>query len=202
MTGGLDWGYYPRMWRCSGVLRSLAVLMLLALATPVFAQHRERKRVERVEILSLEEKWRQAQLSDDTSTMDKLLSEEFLGVTASGQVVTKLQQLDRMRKRSLDIHQLDLSDTKIKISGNLAVVTSLAQIEGVADGSPLHGAYRYTRIYQRQAGDGWKITNFEATHVGRRGGGPPQADSRVPSGALSNSPPASPGGSGSPRQRS
>ena len=170
------------------------------MATPIFEKNHERKRVELVEILSLEEKWRQAQLSDDTSTMDRLLSDEFLGVTASGQVVTKLQQLDRMRKRSLDIHQLDLSDTKIKISGNLAVVTSLAQIEGMADGSPLHGAYRYTRIYQRQTGDGWKITNFEATHVGR--GGPPQANSGAPPGALSNSPPASPGGSGSPRQRS
>lgn len=176
--------------------------MLFALATTLFAQHHERKRVERVEILSLEEKWRQAQLSDDTGAMDKLLSDEFLGVTAAGQVVTKLQQLDRMRTRSLDIHQLDLSDTKIKISGNLAVVTSLARIEGTADGSPLHGAYRYTRIYQRQPGDGWKITNFEATHVGRNGGGPPQASSGMPSAGSTNSPPASPGGSGSPRQRS
>ena len=176
--------------------------MLFALATSVFAQRHERKRVERVEILSLEEKWRQAQLADDTGTMDKLLSDEFLGVTASGQVVTKLQQLDRMKRRSLDIHQLEISDTKIKISGNLAVVTSLAQIEGTADGTPLHGAYRYTRIYQRQPGDGWKITNFEATHVGRRGGGPPQADSRAPGAVSPNPVPTSPGGSGSPRQRS
>lgn len=179
---------------------------MAALCTlPCPAEHRERKKVERTEILKLEEKWRAAQLAEDISTMDRLLSDQYLGVTAAGQVVTKLQQLDRMRTRRLDIRQMTLSDTKIKISGRLAVVTSLAEIDGVADGAPLRGAFRYTRIYQREPGDGWKITNFEATHVGRTvGAAPPapQASSAAPPAAVPSSPGASPEGSGSPRPQS
>ena len=167
------------------------------------AEHHERKRLERREILSLEQKWCQAQLSGDISTMEKLLSEEFIGVTASGQVVTKLQQLDRMRKHSLELNRLQLSDTHIKLSGNLAVVTSLADLNGKADGEPLNGAFRYTRVYQHTPGDGWKITNFEATRVGRQSPpGSPAASSRTPPVIVPSSHRASPAGPAFPLPQS
>ena len=185
-------------------MRWVAAIMLVSFASPlVCGQHREHKRTERAEIASLEAEWRQAQLSDDVPMMDRLLSDEFLGITAAGHVVTKVQQLGRMRTRQLAIDRLDLSDTKIKISGNLAVVTSLAQVDGTSDGRPLRGAFHYTRVYQRVPGDGWKITNFEATRVFSRresygttasspgtGGGGPSADDP-------SSHPASPEESGS-----
>jgi ketosteroid isomerase-like protein len=187
------------------LLLGVAALAATCFALPCPAEHHERKKVERTEILKLEEKWRAAQLAEDISAMDRLLSDQYLGITAAGQVVTKLQQLERMRTRRLDIRQMTLSDTKIKISGRLAVVTSLAEIDGMADGAPLKGAFRYTRVYQRDAGEGWKITNFEATHVGRRAGaapGTPQASSAVPSVAAPSSLPASPAGSSSPLPQS
>ena len=145
----------------------------------------------------MESEWRQAQLSEDIPQMDQLLSDNFLGVTAGGQVVTKNQQLDRMRSRQIAISKLDMVDTKIKISGNLAVVTSLARLDGTVNGSPLHGSFRYTRVYQRSVGVGWKITNFEATRVpsdtallGVNTSGP-QASAQAPPGASPSSLPAS-----------
>lgn len=143
-----------------------SAVVLLALASPVVrAQRHEHKRAERAEISVLEELWRRAQLAEDVPEMDHLLSDQFLGVTASGQVVTKVQQLERMRTRAIKITRMDIAETKIKISGGLAVVTSLVHLDGSNDGHPLTGAFRYTRVYQREPGDGWKITNFEATRV-------------------------------------
>lgn len=179
----------------SSIFRSLmfgAVLGAAPLPLPaVVGQHHADKRLEQREIRVLEEKWRQAQLADDIPATDKLLSDEFLGVTASGQVVTKLQQLDRMRTRRIDLKTINVSDTKVKISGNLAVVTSQAVLDGTADGAPLRGCFRYTRVYQRTLG-GWHITNFEATRVGR-----PQLPSQreaqpTPAAAGASSRPASP----------
>lgn len=184
----------------------IAVAITLALGfsgVRAHAEHHERKRLERQQILGLEQKWRQAQLNCDIPTMDKLLSDEFIGVTASGQVVTKLQQLDRMRNHNFDLIKLELSDTKIKISGRLAVVTSLADLDGKADGVPLKGAFRYTRVYQHETGDGWKITNFEATRVG-----PPErpetpaAKLQVPPAIVPSSRAASPAGPAFPQPRS
>ena len=54
---------------------------------------------------------------------------------------------------------------KIKLVGAVAIVTSLAQIEGTNDGMQVNGKYRYTRIYRRYPDGTWKVTNFEVTRV-------------------------------------
>ena len=131
-------------------------------------ERREHKRAERAEIVALEHEWQKATLADDISTMDKLLSEDYLGIMANGEVFTKTQQLDRMRNRKFMITKLETSELKIKLIGNIAIVTSLAQVEGaLGDNEPLHGSYRYTRVYQRLAGNVWKVTNFEVTPANR-----------------------------------
>jgi ketosteroid isomerase-like protein len=152
----------------------VALSIALLAAAPLHAymlgqkghQH-EHKRIEHTQIIALEQQWRQATLADDIPTMDKLLSEDYLGITASGEVLTKSQQLDRMRERKLIITTLKTSEVKIKLVGNIAIVTSLAQVEGSDNDEPLHGAYRYTRVYQRMAGGIWKVTSFEVTPTTR-----------------------------------
>ena len=114
----------------------------------------------------LEEVWRTAQLSADVDAMDKLLSDDYVGITMAGQIVTKVQQLDRMRNRNLVLSKIELDDVKVKLIGSTAIVTSLAEVDGTNDGTPMHGTYRYTRVYSRLPSGNWKITNFEATRVG------------------------------------
>jgi ketosteroid isomerase-like protein len=127
----------------------------------------EPKRAERDQIEALEEQFRKAQLDGDVATMDKLLSDDYLGINANGELATKTQQLDHMRNRTLMLTQLDPSDVKIKLIGSTAIVTSLVQVEGVLDGTALRGRYRYTRIYQRLPNGAWKVTNFEITRIRR-----------------------------------
>lgn len=145
---------------------ALTLLALAAIALPALAGQRARKHEAREEIEILEQQWRAAELNGDAAAMDKLLSDDYLGITGTGQAVTKLQQLDRMRTRQLSITHLDISDVKIKLVGQqVAIVTSQAQIEGTVDNHPLNGNYRSTRVYQRLPGGVWKLTNFEATPV-------------------------------------
>jgi ketosteroid isomerase-like protein len=147
----------------------MATLLLAVIATampsPALTQHHLSKRDTRDAIDAMEQQWRAAELSGDAAAMDKLLSDDYLGITGNGQVVTKLQQLDHMRTRTLAINKLDISDVKIKRLGSVAIVTSMAQIDGTADGQPLRGDFRSTRVYQRVAGGAWKLTNFEATRI-------------------------------------
>jgi ketosteroid isomerase-like protein len=148
----------------------VALSIVLLAAAPLHAlmlgqkghQH-EHKRTEHAQIVALEKQWRQAALADDVPTMDKLLSEDYLGITGNGEVLTKSQQLDRMRDGRFMITKLEMSEVKIKLVGNIAIVTSLAQVEGATGDETLHGAYRYTRVYQRMPGGIWKVTSFEVT---------------------------------------
>jgi ketosteroid isomerase-like protein len=118
------------------------------------------------QVEKLEQVWRTAQLNGDVQAMDNLLSDDYVGITMTGQVVTKEQQLDRMRNRNMVLSSIDLEDVKVKLIGTTAIVTSRAEVDGADDGTPMHGTYRYTRVYSRSPAGVWKITNFEATRVG------------------------------------
>ena len=150
-------------------LATCFALVASLVASAGASAQRHHKREAREEIVSLEGDWRQAQLSDDVSAMDRLLSEDFLGITSFGQLVTKAQQLDRMRSRALVLNKLDITDVKIKMVGQIAIVTSLAAIEGSAEGKELSGSYRYTHVFQKLQDGAWKLTHFEATRI--RGSG-------------------------------
>jgi len=159
-------------------IRTLLLGVTVALiALPVYAGPHRGARTMRDQIEALETQWKKAVLANDLDAMGQLLSDDYLGITASGQVVTKPQQLDRMRTRNFALTSLEVSDVKIKlISQHAAIVTSLAHVEGTNEGHPMHGAFRYTRVYQRIPNDGWKITSFEATHVPNR---PHQGDDQA-----------------------
>jgi ketosteroid isomerase-like protein len=151
-------------------MRALLLGLAVALVSlPIYAGPHRGSRTMREQIETLETQWKKAVLANDLDAMDHLLSEDYLGISANGQVVTKPQQIDRMRTHTFAINSIDVSDVKIKlISQHAAIVTSLAQVDGTNDGRPLHGSFRYTRVYQRIPNDGWKITNFEATRVPNR----------------------------------
>jgi ketosteroid isomerase-like protein len=127
----------------------------------------------RQQIEELEQQWRVATLAADVPAMDRLLSEDYVGISWNGQLNTKAMQLDRTRNRSFALTRLDLSDEKVKLVGrSVAVVTARAEVAGTSEGTDMKGTFRYTRVYQRLASGAWKITNFEATRVPDAGFGP------------------------------
>jgi ketosteroid isomerase-like protein len=160
----------------------LVMCAMLAVGQPAWAKGRaqvplpmrgrvpkEHKKLAREQVEALEAQWKQVQLAGDAAGLDKLLSDDYIGISASGEVMTKTQQLEHMRNRKLVITSLETSDLKIKLIGPIAIVTSLAELTGTSDGEPLTGQYRYTRVYQRLPNGTWKITNFEATRIPKSG---------------------------------
>ena len=70
---------------------------------PLYAGPHRGARTMRDQIEALETQWKKAALANDIEAMDHLLSDDYLGITANGQVVTKPQQLDRMRTRNFSV---------------------------------------------------------------------------------------------------
>jgi hypothetical protein len=132
-------------WLFPTVGRLFFVLILIsACATQAHAfPHHENAHKE---IEGLELDWRQAQLSNNISEVDRLLADDYLG---SG---------------SLHITQLDLSDIKVRIYGDTAVVTSKADLVGKNGDRDISGRFRYTRVYSNRMGQ-WRIVSFEASRI-------------------------------------
>jgi ketosteroid isomerase-like protein len=119
------------------------------------------------EIEALEMQWRQAQLSNDVAAMDRLLADDYIGISATGTIETKAEALALRRAGTLHITTLDLNDLKVRVYGDTAVVTSRADVAGTSGSSNISGKYRYTRVYNRRFGQ-WKIVSFEASHINDR----------------------------------
>jgi len=169
--------------------RAVVASLVLFLAGGAFAARtqanvprpRMHKETLKRQVEQMEDAWRTAQLNGDAVAMEKLLSDDYVGISMTGQVVTKMQQLDRIRNRQVVLTKLELDDVKVKLIGTTAIVTSLADIEGTNDGASVRGMYRYTRVYTRLPSGTWKITNFEATRVGPGAGGErPHQDGKPP----------------------
>lgn len=175
--------YRPTLTRI-GIIACLAGA---AVATSLTAEGKNirppKKPDYRRQVEQLEDQWRVAQLNDDVAAMDRLLAEDYIGITMNGQVVTKTQQLDRMRARQFELKKIQFTDVKVKLISNTAIVTSQAEVEGTSEGTPLHGTYRYTRVYTRLPSGVWKVTNFEATRVGPPRDANAQGQAQSPSNA-------------------
>ncbi|MEO6817362.1 MAG: nuclear transport factor 2 family protein [Edaphobacter sp.] len=150
-------------------LAALAVLSVgvgrLAFASPALHQ---RKLSAKAQVEALEEQWRVAQIAGDTATLGKMLSDDYVGISMTGEVDTKAQQLRRVADRRMVLTKIELSDRKVKLVGAVAIVTSRALVEGTNDGISMQGMYRYTRIYRHLPTGQWRITSFEATREHHR----------------------------------
>jgi len=142
----------------------LAAALCLVLANPAWAMTRHESHALHKEIESLEMQWRDAVVGNNVSQMDHLLADDYIGISANGTVVTKTQELAQRRAGTVRIQSLDLSDLKVRVYGDTAVVTSRAELTGVNGQSDISGNYRYTRVYNKRLGQ-WKIVSFEASRI-------------------------------------
>jgi ketosteroid isomerase-like protein len=172
----------PRRNLIFAFLLATFVLPMAPCALAAHKPHALKKKDYKHEIEVLEQQWRTAEIAGDVAAMDNLLSEDYVGITIDGMTNTKNQQLDRLRSKTLVVTKMDISDTRIKLVGSIAIVTGKADVAGSNEGAPVDGAVRYTRVYQRLASGAWKITNFELTRVpgshGRRQAQPAEPAAR------------------------
>jgi len=143
----------------------LAVGFLMLFASPAWAwlPHRNSHDLHK-NIEALEMQWRDAVLHHNVRVMDRLLADDYLGISANGTVETKAEELAQSRAGTLRIQSLNLSDIKVRVYGNTAVVTSRAELTGANGQSDISGNYRYTRVYNKRYGK-WKIISFEASRI-------------------------------------
>lgn len=142
-----------------------AVLLVAApaLAYTVLPHHRQPKPVVHT-IEALERTFQDAQVHGNVSLMADLLSDDFLGISPDGTLLTKQEMLDAYRNGSIHITTLDTLDERVRVYGSTAVVLTKVRVTGTINGNNISGHYRYTRVYHQNS-KGWKIVSFEASKV-------------------------------------
>lgn len=107
-------------------------------------------------IIELEERLRLAMLNSDVSELDTLISPDLLFTNHLGVLVSKADDLSAHASKAFVLESLDLSESKILVYENAAVVSVKADIQGYYNGQPTNGRFRFTRFWSNTSGK-WQV---------------------------------------------
>jgi ketosteroid isomerase-like protein len=149
------------MMKCLYVVALISVLAGQSGAQTVSAEQ---------EVLKVENDWNQALVKRDTASLPRFYADEYLYTDADGLVWDRTQDLANLTSGSaarLSTYKLD--DTKVRIVGDVAIVTGRNTITGVFErvSSNVSGSYRFTDVFVKRAGR-WQCVASQASRIAEK----------------------------------
>ncbi|MED4237247.1 nuclear transport factor 2 family protein [Priestia megaterium] len=100
-------------------------------------------------VIEYEEMLRSAMLSNNVELLEELLSDELIFVNHLGEWLSKEEDINAHRSKSLDIAGIEVLEQEIKLFQELAVtITKVALNGSLATGASIGGEYSYTRVWK------------------------------------------------------
>lgn len=142
--------------------------MKLSLAVPVFLVLTSALAQSPVEkqILALEDARNNAIVNGDAKALDQLTSDDYTFINLRGGVQLKPEIIKGFASGSYHYQSRDITELKVRVYGNAAVVTGRSTQKGVEDGRDNSGDYRFTRVYVKQSGR-WQTVAYQATTIAK-----------------------------------
>ncbi|MGB6385431.1 MAG: nuclear transport factor 2 family protein [Terriglobales bacterium] len=116
------------------------------------------------EIKKIETDRAAAVVKGDMATLEKETSDDYTLVNINGQVSNKAQMIDGFKSGQNKLTSNELSDMKVRVYGNTAVVTGKVEVKGMMGGKDVNGQAMYTRVYVKKAGR-WVSVALQQTRV-------------------------------------
>jgi ketosteroid isomerase-like protein len=149
-------------------LRSVIVMLLiLTLAVPATMLAQQNSKAEK-EVRAILDEIQQAVLKggvEAAATLDKYNADDFTLIQGNGAVQTKAQNLEGYRSGKTGFQKMDLSDVKVRVYGNTAVVTGIEKYIGEQAGvKSTDKPARFTRVLVKRDGT-WKQVLKQSTNI-------------------------------------
>jgi ketosteroid isomerase-like protein len=113
-------------------------------------------------ILALEKKWTDAYKEHSIPSVVSLLSEDFTITVEDGRVFGKTGYIAHTADSSVHVEVAEQSDLKVRLHGNVAVVTGAYREIGTSNGKRYEYRDRFTDVWTK-TGDQWQLL---ASHYG------------------------------------
>jgi len=133
-----------------GMLVSAAWLVL-AVATSAVAQEDDAAKVR-----ALEMKWTDSYKQRKIDILASLLSDDFVITVEDGATYSKSGYITHTADTSVQVKLAELSDLKVHLHGNAAVVTGAYHEKGTSNGQPYEYHDRLTDVWMKRDGN-WQV---------------------------------------------
>jgi ketosteroid isomerase-like protein len=105
-----------------------------------------------------------AVVKGDLATLEEQTSDDYVLITMNGRMADKSQMLNGFKSGQSKVTSNDLSDMKVRVYGDTAVVTGKADVKGTLGGQDATGQVLFTRVYVKK-NQRWQSVSFQQTRV-------------------------------------
>ena len=142
-------------------MRATPLLTLLALLTPcAIGQVAERQ------LTKLEREWNDAEVKKDFALIDRVLADDYTDTQPEGGIVTKAQTLASLKSGEDVITSCALSNMKVRVYGDAAVVLYLYDVKEKFQGKDVSGSYQITDTWVKRQG-AWLLVASHASRISK-----------------------------------
>ena len=141
-------------------------LLMAALAELPGRAQNDRKSVEET-LVRMEHDWSQADTKKDAAELNRILAEDWIGVDFEGTFLNKTQALEGIRSDATSLETTVLSDMKVRVYGNTAIVTGTDTEKSEYHGRDSSGRYLWTDVFVMRDGK-WQAVSSQSTKVAGR----------------------------------
>jgi ketosteroid isomerase-like protein len=117
-------------------------------------------------ILALENQWNTAYKRSDIATMDSLLADDFIITVENGSTFSKSGYIAHNGDSTVHVAVSDMSDLKVRVHGNTAVVTGAYHEQGTDKGRAYEYRDRFTDVWMNIKGKWQVIASHYSSPVG------------------------------------
>ena len=115
-------------------------------------------------ITQLEQRFTAALLKKDDVAFGDLLADDLVHISFDGQVASKTEYMAFFKQGAWQYRKYEPTNVKIKVFGQVAVVTGRVNREIVISGQETVGAFAFTHVWSR-SGDRWRLTSSQVTTI-------------------------------------
>ena len=104
------------------------------------------------QLRALGQAWAAAEQHSDAASLERILTDDFVGIGPRGFMLTKEQWLARYQSGDLRHEFFSVDEVQMRIYGDAAVATSRQTQQGTFQGHDIAGQFRVTQVFVRQQG--------------------------------------------------
>jgi len=120
------------------------------------------------ELIKLENELNDAWINRDIAPFDRILADDYMGTDEEGNVMTKAQELAKLKAGAYLSTSAVKDDIKVRVYGDAAVVTGRSTYKGQYKGKAYSQQYRWTDTWVKDRLGRWRCVAFHDSNIARR----------------------------------
>ena len=119
------------------------------------------------EVVRLADAWANAELRGDTTLLERILADDYIGIGPLGFMLTMQEWLARHEAGDLKYESFSLDEVKVRVYNNdAAILTGRQAQQGAYRGNSIQGQFRITLVFVQQQGQ-WQLASLQLSTIGQ-----------------------------------